>query len=84
MPNWCSNVIAIKGGNDKIAEILKKIDSADEYKVFQALIGLHPEANDKNWHETNCDWFGTKWDVSKGDCNLESTEDQITMSPMTA
>ena len=84
MPNWCSNTIVIKGDSKKIADILSKIESAEENKLFENLIGLHPEATEENWYETNVKWFGTKWDVSKGDCNTESNEDQITITPMTA
>jgi hypothetical protein len=39
---------------------------------------------DKDWYDTNVSWFGTKWDVSYSDCNMDYDETEIRLSPDTA
>lgn len=84
MPNWCSNKIVILGDDEKIADILKKIESSEEFKVFETLIGYHPIMTKDNWYEANVEWFGTKWDVDKDELDVDSSEDQLTINPQTA
>lgn len=94
MPNWCDNAIKIMGSKDKI-QLLRNILEDEPRKnqesaiVFQTLIGRLPgmskeEYDNEGWYKANVEWFGTKWDVSLDDCNIEYTDDCITMSPLTA
>ena len=85
MPNWCSNVIVITGDKDKIKTILEKLGTIPvntDHKVFETLIGADTESN--GWYESNLKRYGTKWDVSPEDSNIEFSDDIITMSPPTA
>ena len=91
MPNWCSNYIQISGEKpniDKIKVVLYRLrDSKGEEndRVFQSLIGLPSDVDyEKDWYNTNVEWFGTKWDTNYDSCQFDFTDDTITMSPDTA
>jgi len=87
MPNWCANSIVIKGDKEKIKEILKKIGTisgADKHVLFETLIGKDPDFDKLGWYESNHKHFGTKWDASPDESNIEFDEESITMSLETA
>ncbi len=88
MPNWCTNWIEISGSEEsiqKIKETMESIENSSEPNLFMTLVGI-PEGVDyeKEWYSTNVDNWGTKWDVSLDESNVEFTPDFITMSPDTA
>ena len=87
MPNWCSNTIVIRGDESKLKTILEKIgDQLNTSKcwLFESLIGVDPNLATIGWYESNLKRFGTKWDVSVNESNVEFCDDMITMSPSTA
>jgi hypothetical protein len=87
MPNWCSNEITITGDKDKIKSVLTKIREIpenDNAVLFKTLIGEDPDLKKVGWYESNLKRYGTKWDVSVGDCNGEFDEEQIKLYPDTA
>jgi hypothetical protein len=90
MPNWCCNSIIINGDEKTISALVRVIENTKdgEDRVFQSLIGYPDHMSkadyDKDWYDTNVSWFGTKWDVSYSDCNMEYDETEIRLSPDTA
>jgi hypothetical protein len=90
MPNWCNNSIIINGDEKTISALVRVIEKTKdgEDKVFQSLIGYPDHMTkadyDKDWYDTNVNWFGTKWDVSYSDCNMDYDETEIRLSPDTA
>ena len=90
MPNWCNNSIRINGDEKTISALVRVIEKTKdgEDKVFQSLIGypdhMTKDDYDKDWYDTNVSWFGTKWDVSYSDCNMDYDETEIRLSPDTA
>lgn len=87
MPNWCTNKIVITGDKSKIKEILEKIGTIPvdtKTVLFETLIGRDPEIDRIGWHESNLKRFGTKWDVAPQGCEIEFSDDTITMNPKTA
>lgn len=87
MPNWCSNTIVIRGDESKLKTILEKIGEIkgeDKFKLFETLIGIDPNIETIGWYESNLRRFGTKWDVSADESNVEFSEGMITISPDTA
>lgn len=66
MPNWCSNHIVIEGPTDKVETIWSIASDETDSGLLNA---LHPIGK---WdYQTACDEWGTKWDVSLSDANLE-------------
>ncbi len=89
MPNWCTNWIEISGDKEsiqKIKEKMESIENSQDANLFMTLVGVPDEVTDydTNWYETNINTWGTKWDVSLNESNVEFNEDHITMSPETA
>lgn len=66
MPNWCSNHIVIEGPTDKVEAIWSIATDDTDHGLLSA---LHPIGA---WdYNKACDEWGTKWDVSMSDANLE-------------
>jgi hypothetical protein len=89
MPNWCTNWIEISGDKEsiqKIKEKMESIENSQDGNLFMTLVGIPDEVTDydTNWYDTNVNSWGTKWDVSLDESNVEINEDHITMSPITA
>lgn len=84
MPNWCSNKIVIIGGKSNIKEILEKIgtiSNGSKSVLFKTLIGNEMNSESR---ESNIQLYGTKWDVSPDDAQVEFSDEQINMTPATA
>lgn len=90
MPNWCNNSIRINGDEKIISALVRVIENTKngEDRVFQSLIGYPDHMTkadyDSDWYDTNIGWFGTKWDVSYSDCNMDYDKTEIRLSPDTA
>ena len=89
MPNWCNNNIKIYGDEGTIrtlTAVLKGLKPED--KVFESLIGLPTHLTEsqyeKDWYDTNVNWFGTKWDISYDQHSFDFTEDEISFCCETA
>ena len=90
MPNYCSNYIKIFGDSLTISVITnacKKNEGTDK-GIFKSLIDIPrhmtEEQYDKDWYDTNVNWFGTKWDVDYASCGFDFSENEIVMQPETA
>jgi len=70
MPNWCSNHIKIEGPKEKVEAIWSKATDDSEEGLLGA---LHPIGK-WDYHKAVEEW-GTKWDISMIDANLEISED---------
>lgn len=94
MPNWCSNSIEINGDKDTIACLKYALDAIPENKgkreigVFKALIGIpssmSEEQYDADWYETNCSYYGTKWDIDYDEWGFDFDDEYIHFSCETA
>lgn len=73
MPNWCSNVLRIKGDPEELKKFDKKFkgfpsETAGEHRptlrkyCFNALYPL-PKREANNWYDWCIEHWGTKWDV---------------------
>lgn len=88
MPNWCYNEIEISGDKEKmlpIIEILEKSKENGSRNVMTDLIGSDSNYG-TDWYNHNINRFGTKWDFSYEDANIQVTTDKdfISMSVETA
>jgi hypothetical protein len=92
MPNWCNNFITITGDEKQIRLLSRVINSIEDKKggnLFMTLVGTSPdvsmeEYNNGAWYNTNIDEWGTKWDVSHNEANIEFDTECITMNMSTA
>jgi len=66
MPNWCSNHIVIEGPTDKVEAIWSKATDESDDGFLSALHPIGPW----DYHKAVDEW-GTKWDVSIHDSNLQ-------------
>ena len=67
MPNWCDNSVSVSH-EDK--EMMKKFaDCVNNGDLFQTFIPM-PE-NEPDWYGWHVKYWGTKWDVSEGNFDLE-------------
>jgi hypothetical protein len=92
MPNWCDNYIQITGEKknlDKIKFFIREC-AKEQSGLFSTLVGLPPNATpenyEKNWFETNVEWWGCKWDVHYEDngCWELDEDDEISLHIDTA
>jgi hypothetical protein len=92
MPNWCNNFITITGDEKQIrllTRVLNSIENKNDSNLFMTLVGTSPdvsmeEYNNGAWYNTNIDEWGTKWDVSYNEANIECGTTCITMQMSTA
>lgn len=71
MPNWCSNHITINGPKDKVEAIWSKANDNTE----EGLLGAMVPIGEWEYHTALKTW-GTKWDVSMSDSNLDFFKDK--------
>lgn len=88
MPNWCSNWIEVSGSKEsiqKIKQTMESIEKPEDSNLFMTLIGIPENVDYKNdWYDTNINNWGTKWDVSLNESNVQFNDESFTMSPETA
>lgn len=89
MPNWCGNVIEIKGEKDHLENLKIKIANGkdDSTNFMEYLIGLGDIPDDYHqggWFNYNIERFGTKWDINFSDLDLTLNEDSIIISAESA
>lgn len=72
MPNWCSNIIEIKGPKDKVKAIWDKIETHEDYELglLNALVPMPDEiratmvGEGDDWYDWSLTNWGTKWEIS--------------------
>ena len=71
LTNWCSNHITINGPKDKVEAIWSKANDNTE----EGLLGAMVPIGEWEYHTALKTW-GTKWDVSMSDSNLDFFKDK--------
>ena len=66
MPNWCSNHIVIEGPTEKVEAIWSKATDTSNDGLLEAMVPL----GKWDYSEAVNTW-GTKWDISLSDANLD-------------
>jgi hypothetical protein len=84
MPNWCGNVVEIKGDKEHLENLKNKIANGQNGSTnfMEYLIGLGdiPENySEGGWYEHNIERFGTKWDFPFSDVVYHRNEDSISI-----
>lgn len=74
MPNWCENYVTFEGDSDNIKRLKEDIESSVNDRLYETLIGKHPEWVEDNWYRLNCIWFGSKWDIVISDMSIHYQE----------
>jgi hypothetical protein len=69
MPNWCQNVVYIKHEELNLIEDLKNKIDADGQKFFEYILP-RPADQEENWYAWNLENWGTKWEVSPYEYNI--------------
>jgi hypothetical protein len=67
MPNWCDNSLSVSHSDRDMMQ--KFADAVREGNLFQTFIPK-PE-NEPDWYEWHIKHWGTKWDISEGNIDLE-------------
>ena len=85
MPNWCGNIIEIKGEKDHLENLKDKIVNGQNGSTnfMEYLIGLgNIPANyyQGGWNDYNCERFGTKWDFKFSEVVIKLQEESISIS----
>lgn len=89
MPNWCSNYATIYGSKKQIKKIADIINANAEGNLFKSLVGIDPNISKEEydaggWYNSNCEYWGCKWDVSIQEACIDFEEEEIRMSFDTA
>ena len=89
MPNWCSNYVTISGSKKEIKKIADILDANSEGNLFESLVGIDPnisreEYDNGGWYNSNCDFWGCKWDVPIELAHINIEEEEIRLSFDTA
>lgn len=89
MPNWCSNYATIYGSKKEIKKIADIINANAEGNLFKSLVGIDPNISKEEydaggWYNSNCEYWGCKWDVSIQEACIDFEEEAIRMSFETA
>lgn len=92
MPNWCNNYLTITGDEKQISflsRIINGIKDKRDKNLFMNLVGISPDISKEEyengkWYTENINGWGTKWDVSVEDSNVDCNSGCITMNMSTA
>lgn len=88
MPNWCLNMIEIKGDKEHLENLKNKIAEGQNgpTNFMEYLIGLGdiPDDYQRGWYDYNCERFGTKWDISFSDLELKLDEESVLIAAESA
>lgn len=81
MPNWCSNSINISGDNEEIKKLLIKAKGEESNFSLENLVPI-PEEFKENWYNWRIENWGTKWDLSM--VELDINDDSVSFNCETA
>ena len=89
MPNWCNNYATIYGSKEQIKKIADIIDANAEGSLFKSLVGIDPNISKEEydaggWYNSNCEYWGCKWDVPMELGYIDIEEEEIRLSFDTA
>ena len=74
MPNWCYNQLQIpvisEDSKTTISDIKKKIFNSKDELDFQKIIPM-PKSEEENWYDWSIDNWGTKWNASTEDVDID-------------
>jgi len=89
MPNWCSNYATIYGSKEEIKKIADIINANAKGDLFKSLVGINPyiskeEYDAGGWYNSNCAYWGCKWDVPIQEAHIDIEEEEIRISFDTA
>lgn len=89
MPDWCGNVIEIKGDKEHLENLKSKISNGQSGSTnfMEYLIGLGDIPDDyynQGWYHHNIDRFGTSRDFSWSDCMINISSESIKVEVETA
>lgn len=85
MPNWCNNYATVYGSKDEIKKIADILDANPNGYLFESLVGIDPtvsreEYDEGKWYDSNCEYWGCKWDVSIRSACIDVNDEEITLS----
>lgn len=89
MPNWCSNYVTVYGSKNEIKKIADILDANPNGYLFESLVGVDPtvsreEYDEGKWYDSNCEYWGCKWDVTIKDAYIDFEDEEIRLSFDTA
>lgn len=83
MPNWCSNILQIRGTEEQIASIKEKLDEKEGKNFFDIFV---PNAEDagqgdgEKWYQYNLDNYGCKWNCDAYDYSVDGEGTNLTIN----
>jgi len=94
MPNWCSNHLNLYGSKEEIKKITDILNANLKYEedgvvkyggMFESLVGKDPNVSEEEynagaWYDSNCEYWGCKWDVTIKEAYIDFEEEEIRLS----